>query len=190
MFNLFEEINEFCLEIEKLKLEKFKNFHEMECEYCRLINQGNGIRNYLILHPEECDENTLLVLTNKTSDLSLLDEKFKCLLHIVYLTQNLFDRYTRYVVQLKQEGQYNEAIRVYEQMFNLSRNYLYRQEIANIKFQIYKQVEESFLIYKNIEQYLAGNQSFWLQFSDIYKAKNDVFNQILCVQKALELGIL
>ena len=72
-------------------------------------------------------------------------------------------------------------------MFNFSRNPLYKQQIANIKYQIFNEIEESYLIYKELEEPMTNDKNFWWQFSDIYKAKNDIYNQVLCIKNALDL---
>ncbi len=187
MFNLDNELKIFNSQIESLKSKKFNTFYEMECEYCKIINLGNNIRNYIIQNPSLCTEQSFKVLTNQTNDLSLLEEKYKGLLNVIFLTKNLFDKYSLYVERLKNEHKYVEAINVYQQMFNLSQDYKYKQHIANIKFKIFNNIEESSSIYKSIEKYLYENKDFWWQFSYIYKAKFDIYNQVLCIKKALDL---
>ena len=187
MFDIDKELEKFNLELEELKTKKFNSFGELECEYCRIINQGNLIRQHLIQNPSHCSQESIKVLTNQTNDISLLEDKFKCLLHVVYLTRDLFQKYSVYVEQLKSEQNFEEAVSVYEQMFNFSHNPFYKQQIANIKYQIFNQIEESFSLYKEIEEQMSNDKNFWWQFSDIYKSKNDIYNQVLCIQKALEL---
>lgn len=72
-------------------------------------------------------------------------------------------------------------------MFKFSKDYKYLQYIANIKFAIFHEVQECFDIYKDIEIHLYNDKDFWWQFSDVYNAKQDIFNQVLCIQKALNL---
>lgn len=187
MLNIDKELESFNLLIKDIKSMKFNNFYELECEYCKTINLGNNIRNYIIQNPSICSEQSFKVLTNQTKDLSLLEDKYKPLLNIIYLTKSLFDKYSIYVEQLKNEQKYEEAINVYEQMFKFSQDYKYLQHIANIKFKIFHQVQECFDIYKDIKKHLYKDKDFWWQFSEVYNAKQDIFNQVLCIQKALNL---
>ncbi len=187
MLDINKELENFNLLIKNIESKKFDDFYDLECEYCKIINLGNSIRNYIIQNPSLCSEQSIKVLTNQTNNLSLLEDKYKSLLNIIYLTKNLFDKYSIYVEQLKNEQKYEEAINIYEQMFKFSKDYKYLQYIANIKFAIFHEVQECFDIYKDIEIHLYNDKDFWWQFSDVYNAKQDIFNQILCIQKALNL---
>ncbi len=189
MSDLDKRLEEYKRNCEEIKSKEFKNFGELENEYCKLINEGNQIRRYIIDNPEECDENSYKVLTNQTTDPSVIDEKFKCLFNIVFLTRDLFGKYTEYVQQLIQKKDFKEAINIYEQMFRLSGNYIYKKEIANIHYQIFGDFKKAYEIYESIEPFLKNIPEYWWQFSEIQSANKNIFRQVLCIQKAIELEL-
>ena len=189
MSDLDKRLEEYKKNSEEIKTKEFKNFGELENEYCALINEGNQIRRYIIDNPSECDENSYKVLTNQAPDPSIIDEKFKCLFNIVFLTRDLFGKYTEYVQQLIQKKDFKEAINIYEQMFKLSGNYLYKKEIANIHYQIFNDSNTALKIYEEIEPFLKNLVEYWWQFSEIQAANKNIFRQVLCIQKAIDMEL-
>ena len=189
MSDLDKKLEEYQKNCEEIKTKEFKNFGELEKEYCNLINEGNQIRKYIIENPSECDENSYKVLTNQASDPSIIDDKYKCLFNIVFLTRDLFGKYTEYVQQLIQKKDFKEAVNIYEQMFKLSGNYIYKKEIANIHYQIFKDFNTALKIYEEIEPFLSNSAEYWWQFSEIQAANKNIFRQVLCIQKAINIEL-
>ena len=189
MSDLDNRLNEYATKCNEINSKEYKNFGELETEYCALINEGNSIRKYIIENPNECDENSYKILTNQSQDISLMDEKFKCLFNIMYLTKSLFEKYSEYVQQLIKEQNYQEALNIYEQMFKFSGNYWYKKEQANIYYQIFGDVKKAFDIYESIEPFLSNTADYWWQFSEIQAANNNIFRQVLCIQKAIDIEL-
>lgn len=167
----------------------FGNFHELETAYCNLINEGNSIRTFIKNNPELCDENSLKVLTNQSQDINLLDDKFKPLLNIIYLTRTLFDKYGEHVKTLIADKEYEEAINIYEQMFKFSGDWWYKKEIANIHYQIFDNIPKAMEIYGQVLPHMSGNADFWWQLSELHEKSNNFFKQVLCMQKAINIEL-
>jgi hypothetical protein len=190
MFNLDKELETFSKNCEEFKNKKFENFEEYEKECCTLINAGNSIRKYILQNKECCDEASYQILSNNRDyDVSLLGDKFKCLLNAAYLFQNLVKKYKERTVELKEEQKFEDLVNVYEQLFKLTYDAHFKIKSANILFKIFNNVDESFKRYVDSLEALGSEADFWWQFSDIYKAQNDIFNQVLCYKKALDIEI-
>ena len=185
MFDLELKLRNFKSGVEEIKDKNFSNFSELEKEYCKLINTGTEIRNHLINNPNECDENSLKVLTNQTSDYSLLADKFKCLFSIITLTKDLLNHYQQYVFDLLKKEDYNYAVTIYEQMFKFSHNYTYKLEIANISYKFLNNPLKCYMIYKEIEPYMENDPRFLWGFSDVYSYFGNYFRQFVYIQKAV-----
>jgi len=189
MSDLDNRLENYKNECENLQNRTFENFYELEKTYCNLINEGNSIRTYIKENPSLCDENSLKVLTNQASNINLLDDKFKCLLNIIYLTRTLFDKYGERVKTLIQNKEYEEAINIYEQMFKFSGNWWYKKEIANIYYQIFNDMDKAFAIYKEVLPHMSDSAEFWWQLSELHEKNRVYFKQVLCMQNALNLEL-
>jgi hypothetical protein len=66
MSDLDNRLNEYAIRCSEINSKAYKNFGELETEYCALINEGNSIRKYIIENPNECDENSYKILTSNS----------------------------------------------------------------------------------------------------------------------------
>ena len=62
MLDINKELENFNLLIKNIESKKFDDFYDLECEYCKIINLGNSIRNYIIQNPSLCSNNQLRFL--------------------------------------------------------------------------------------------------------------------------------
>lgn len=189
MYDLDDKLNTFKTNVENIKNKEFSDFSDLENSYCELINFGTEIRNYIKNNPDVCDENSLKVLTNQTTDFSLLDEKFKPLFSIITLTQELLKHYQDYVFKLINQKDYTYAIKIYEQMFKFSHNYNYKLEIANIYFKLLDKPFDCYHIYKQIEPYMSENPRFLWCMSEIYSFFGNYFRQFVYIRKAIDIEL-
>lgn len=184
------DLENYKKEVEELNSKEFKNFVDFENEYCKAINKGTQLRNFVINNPSVCDENSLKVLTNQSQDFSLLDERFKCLYSVITLTQRLLQEYAKYEKYCEDGGNYDGAIAIYEQMFKFTGNYFYYIDIANIYNNHLNQKDKCFELYKELEKYLSDYEQYWWRFAILYENREDYFNALLCMQKATKLELL
>lgn len=182
-----QKIEQFEKGYEKIKQERFKDFEELEVKFCDIINLGTELRNHLKSNPELCDENTYRVLNNQLHDTSLIEDKYKFLTHLLELKKMLLNHYQGYVEFLVKNKKFNQAIRIYEQMFAFTGNYFYKKEIANIHLMVFHNPQKCLEMYKEIEPHLSDKPYFWWEHSEVYKLLGDYFNQVLCMQKAVNL---
>lgn len=189
MSDLNKDLENFKKYVDELGNKEFKNFVDFENEYCRAINKGTELRNYVINNPSLCDENSLKVLTNQSQDFSLLNEKFKCLYSVITLTQRLLQEYAKYEKYCEDSGNYDGAIAIYEQMFRFSGNYFYYIDIANIYNNKLNDKEKCFQLYKELEKYLSNYEHYWWRYAILYENREDYFNALLCMQKAIKLEL-
>ena len=171
----------------KIKKARFKDFAKLETEFCNLINEGTALRNHLKDNPELCDENTYRVLSNQLTDMSLIEDRYKFLEHVLDLKRILLKHYNDYVGFLVKNKNFNLAIRIYNQMYAFTGNPFYKKEIANIHLKAFGDYKKCFEIYKEIEPLMEKSPHFWWEFSEVYLIGKDYFNQVLCMQRAVKL---
>jgi len=182
-----KRIEEFEKNYVKIKEARYKEFSELETEFCKVINEGTALRNYLKDNPELCDENTYRVLLNQLTDMSLIEDRYKFLEHVLDLKRILLKHYNDYVGFLVKNKNFNMAIRIYNQMYAFTGNPFYKKEIANIHLKIFNDYKKCFEIYKEIEPQMEKSPHFWWEFSEVYAIGKDYFNRIMCMQKAVKL---
>jgi len=183
-----QRIEKFEQDFDRISTKRdFKDFGEVETDFCNLVNEGTALRNYLVDNPNLCNENTYKILTNQSSDFSLLEDKYKFLEHTLIAKKMLLTHYNGYLEFLMKHKKYNQAIRIYNQLFLLTGSYFYKKEIANIQLKIYGQYDKCMETYKEIEPYMEKSPHFWWEFSEVYCIAGDYFNQISCIKKAVEL---
>ena len=84
---------------------------------------------------------------------------------------------------------YLEAINVYDSLFDLTKNYNYQIEIANIHAVCLSNIDKALSIYKNFEKELKDNAQYWWQLSQLYENKDKTYKQVLCIQNAVKLEL-
>ena len=176
-------------DFKNLPSREFKDFNELEIEYCRLINEITNIRNYIVATPGVADENSLKVLKNEVADFTLLSDKFKPLLHLMDLYRMLVDKYKEQVKVLLEEKKYDQVINIYNQLYRFTNNYWYKKEIANIHFQIYKDNKTALNMFKELENVIGKNPEYWWQLSQIYEDEKNYYKQLVSMQKAIKLEL-
>ena len=183
MLNLDKRLYRYNQEIEKSNEKKYVN----EEELWNLHNIGMEIKNFLISTPHVCPEPIERFFMSDMEDQSLLYGDFLVLKNIKIIKNCLINYYNVQIGKYRELGDINSLISVYEKLFELTNNYLIKKEIAVLKLQYLNNVDESFTIFKEIEKYMENNVKYWFQFADIYDKKKDYFNQILCLQKAMNI---
>lgn len=190
MENFEQKLKEYAEKCESLKEQEFENFGHFEHTYCNLINEGSALRQHLLQNPEICDKKTILVLTNQVNDISLIDEKFKSLTNILQLTVTLLQKYSEYVQTLLTEQKFEEAIKIYNQMYNFTRNPIYKKNIAEIYCLNLGDYDKALETFNSIHTYAINNSQFCRLYAKIYAYKSDVENSVLYNKKADELDMI
>ena len=185
-FNLSQELNSFDKAVKDLLNKEFKNFGECEIEYCKLINAGNNIRKYILKNPKFADENSLKFLSNKSQDENLLNKKFKSLLGIHELTKSLIKHYQEYAKEQFKGKKYHDVVNIYMQMFNLTGNYVYKINAANILYKFLSKPETSLKIYKETEKYFGEEPFFIKGIANIYWDLKDYYKQVFYMKKLID----
>lgn len=190
MENFETRLKEFAEKCEDLKTQEFENFGYLEKTYCELINEGNQLRQFLIQNPENCDKNSLLVLTNKITDISYLDKKFESLTNIIQLTIALLQKYSEYVLTLLNEEKFEEAINIYEQMYKFTRNPIYKKNIIEIYIDKLKNYDKALEICEDIMPTILSDSLYCRLCARIYSLKSDVNNTLFYNKLADELDMI
>lgn len=190
MENFETKLKEFDEKCEALKNQEFENFGILEQTYCNLINEGNALRKYVIEHPEICNKKTILVLTNQVRDTSLIDEKFKSLTNILQLTLTLLQKYSEYVQKLLTEEKYEEAINIYNQMYNFTRNPLYKKLIAEIFCTRMNNCDKALEIMDTVKNEAFNDPQLCRYYAQIYSLKSDTENTEFYNKRADELELV
>ena len=77
----------------------------------------------------------------------------------------------------------------YEKIFELTKNYRYKQEIANIQYKVFRNIEKAAEIYNEIAPYLQEESSFWWQYFEIQANLNKTYDAVSCVHNAIKLEL-
>jgi tetratricopeptide (TPR) repeat protein len=154
-----------------------------------LINYGNKIRKFILKHPFLCNSNTIDILSNKSKNYNEIDKKFLPLLNIINITQSLIIEYEKYSKVKLEEKNYDEVIRIFNQIYLFTNNYLYKINVAKIYLEILKNPIKSLYTYKEIENTAGNNLEFLHGIAEVYWNLKDYYNQVLYLQKAVEIEI-
>lgn len=77
----------------------------------------------------------------------------------------------------------------YEQMFELTNDYRIKQEIANIQYKVFRNIEKAGEIYKEIAPYLSRESSFWWQYFEIQANLKKTYDAVSCCYNAIKLEV-
>ena len=169
-------------------LSSFKSLYDIEVVYFKVINEGTSIRSYILEHPECCDKQSYLVLNNNINEPTYLKDKFKSLSLNIYLSQKLFEFYQEYVKLYKENGDDSKLISMYERLFNLTKNTLYKKMIADLLYQKYKNYKQALEIYASIEGTRDTDVSYGQNYSEILKEYGNSDKMTICNEKAYILS--
>ena len=173
--------------IDNLKDNRYSDFSEFEKCYLDIINDGTRLRQK-ILDTSYCwDKNSISILKNENKDLSLLSKDLKFFVKLFDVKKVLVNRYQIYVQGLIQDCKFSDAIKICERIFNLTGNYIFILSISDIYLKKLKQPAQSMKILQSIEGQMSKVPVYWWTIADVYMALKDYYNQVLCLQKAIEL---
>ena len=190
MENFEERLKEYEQKCEQLEHKEFEDFGHLERTYCDLINEGGMLRQYLIQNPELCDKKSLLVLTNKVTDLTHLNSKYKSLVKIIEMTVKLLEKYSVYVKELLNDKKFEEAINIYSQMYTFTKNPIYKKNIIEIYYKNLNDIDIAMEICESIKPILLKDQGICYLYAEMFKDKGDNENSEFYFKKAKELSIL
>ncbi len=173
--------------IENLKNNTYSDFSEFEKCYLDIINEGTCLRKK-VLETSTCwDKNSLSVLNNETHDLSLLSKDLKCFEKLFEIKKILVTRYQIYLKSLIDECNYIDAIKICERIYNLTGNSIFILSISDIYLKKLRQPDQSLKILKSAEPQMSKIALYWWTLADVYMAFKNYYNQVLCMQKAIEI---
>ena len=173
--------------IENLKNNTYSDFSEFEKCYLDIINEGTRLRKK-VLETSTCwDKNSLSVLNNEMHDLSLLSKDLKCFEKLFEIKKILVTRYQIYLKSLIDECNYIDAIKICERIYNLTGNSIFILSISDIYLKKLRQPEQSLKILKSAEPQMSKIALYWWTLADVYMAFKNYYNQVLCMQKAIEI---
>ena len=173
--------------IENLKNNTYSDFSEFEKCYLDIINEGTRLRKK-VLETSTCwDKNSLSVLNNEMHDLSLLSKDLKCFEKLFEIKKILVTRYQIYLKSLIDECNYIDAIKICERIYNLTGNSIFILSISDIYLKKLRQPDQSLKILKSAEPQMSKIALYWWTLADVYMAFKNYYNQVLCMQKAIEI---
>ncbi len=189
MENFETKLIEYSKKCEELKSQEFENFDQLEHAYCDLINEGGALRKYLLENPEICDKKTYLVLTNQALP-GCIHDKYKCLTNVLKHTMELLQKYSEYAPKLIEEQRFEEAINIYNQMYNLSKNPIFLNKVAEIYLDNLNNVDKAFEMCTAYEHLLKNNPNFHRLFAKTYSLKSDEEKAKFHTEYANELELI
>lgn len=190
MENIEEQLESFSIKCNEIENKQFENFGELERAYCDLLNEGGAIRKYLISNPTLCDSNTLLVLTNRTNNASLIADKYKSLLNLLTLTRTLMTKYSEYAQEMLDANNFDEAIRIYEQMFEFTKQLALKQKIIQIYANNLNDLTKATELCEIYERSYPTEVSFYELYAEIADKNNDIPKREYCYKKLQEMKLL
>ena len=93
------------------------------------------------------------------------------------------------IQKLLDDEKFDEAIKVDEQLFDLTGDYRYKLAIANIIGICKNDLNKAVKIYKENESNSGNDKNYWYQLSDLYKRKKNYYRQVLSLQKAIDIEL-
>lgn len=84
---------------------------------------------------------------------------------------------------------FTQLIIYYEKIFNLTKDYHFKQKVANIHYQIFHDIAKAAEIYKEILPYLRNESLFWWQYFEIQANLNRTYEAVSCVYNAINIEI-
>lgn len=81
---------------------------------------------------------------------------------------------------------FEEVVKIYSDLFLLTKDYRYKINIANIHYKIYNDLETATKMYEEVEPFLESDPNFWWQYHEIQLAHEKFYEATYCVYKALE----
>lgn len=163
----------------------YPSFKDLEKDYCALINEGNSIRVKILQNPDCCDKSTYMVLTNEVKGfVQGLRGKFKPLALVFLLTQRLYQFYKQKLEEAVNAGCDEEVINFNEQLYNLSKKYIYRKNIADLLYQKYKNFKQAIEIYKEIESSVDDKDyEYWKNYAELNAEYENFEKRDFCMTK-------
>ncbi len=107
----------------------------------------------------------------------------------LYLLKTEIADYKKEINDALNAKNWDKAVELYEKMFDITGDYMYKIEIANIWACCYQGVDKALEMYKSLEKYLSDNPQYWYQISDLYEYFNDSYMAVLCLQKGIKLDL-
>ena len=190
MFNLLQErLKSFARRCEDFKQKRFHNFEEYEKAACDLINEGTSIKDYIKKHPEICDESSYNVLTNQSVDLSELQGIYKPLASVVYIKIDLLKKYEALVPKFIDEEKYQNAVNMLHQMFNMTYNFKYKVQLAQVYQRYIGDPQKSLEYYKETLQYCKNDPVFLWGIAAAYEECKMYKKALLCMKRAIKIEL-
>ena len=81
---------------------------------------------------------------------------------------------------------FDEVVKIYSDLFLLTKDYRYKIDIANIYYKIYNDIETATRMYEEAKPFLESDSNFWWQYHEIQLNKKKYYEATYCVYKALE----
>ena len=82
---------------------------------------------------------------------------------------------------------YSEVISIYEKMFEISKDYIYKLSIANIHYKCLNNLAKATEMYNELRPKLEHLPSFWWQNFEIQSNNSNIYEATYSVYKAIEL---
>jgi len=84
---------------------------------------------------------------------------------------------------------YKAAIKKYENLFNITKDYTCKKEIANIYAVFFKDIKKAIKIYRSLEPELKSDAQYWYQLSSLYEYNENYYREVLCLKKAIDIEL-
>lgn len=84
---------------------------------------------------------------------------------------------------------YTSLIIYYRQLFELTNDYHFKQNIANIYYKIFNNIAKADEIYEEITPHLSNESAFWWQYFEIKTNMNKIYDAVSCTYNAIKIEI-
>jgi len=105
------------------------------------------------------------------------------------LTQKEICELKKTVQKQLDDEDYDGAIKTDEKLFNLTQDYKYKLDIANIIGVCKLDLSKAIKMYKEYEPQKGNDKNYWYQLSDLYMKKENWYRQVLSIQKAIDIEL-
>ena len=84
---------------------------------------------------------------------------------------------------------YASLINCYERLFELTKDYHFKLQVANIYYKVFQNLPKAAEIYKEIAPHLSKESAFWWQKFEILANMNETYDAVSCIYNAIKIEI-
>ena len=82
---------------------------------------------------------------------------------------------------------FEQMVFCYEKMFEITNDYHFKQQVANIQYKIYNNIQKAAEIYEEVVPHLKNESYFWWQYFEIKANLHKTYDAVSCIYNAVKI---